>query len=84
MELRNYLLVNNISTKNMSKKVFNVPESFKSVKISKALKNSRASVELEGLTVSKGNDEICRSLLNGEISNEEANRRILKSYGIFI
>lgn len=53
-------------------------------KINRALRNSRASVELEGLEVSQTNDEICRNLLSGEISNSEANRLILMSHGILI
>lgn len=52
--------------------------------INKALQNSRASVELEGLEVSEANDEICKNLLSGEISNKEANRLILKSHGILL
>lgn len=54
----------------------------KTLKISKALRNSRASVELEGLNVSEKNDEICELLLSGKITNEEANYLILKSHGI--
>lgn len=51
-------------------------------RIDRALRNSRASVEFEGLEVSKENDEICRRLLNGEITKEESNILILKLYGI--
>jgi len=46
------------------------------------LASSRASVEDEDLIVSKENDDIVRSLLKGEIDNEEANRLILNCYGI--
>ena len=46
------------------------------------LASSRASVEDEDLIVSQANDDIVRSLLKGEISNEEANRLILKYHGI--
>jgi hypothetical protein len=52
------------------------------IKINRVLRNSRASVELEGLEVTQDNDYICRNLLNGEISNSEANRLILRSHGI--
>jgi len=51
-------------------------------KINRVLRNSRASVELEGLEVTQKNDCICRNLLTGEISNCEANRLILRSHGI--
>ena len=54
----------------------------KNNKINNVLRNSRASVELEGLEVTQKNDHICRNLLNGEISNSEANRLILRSHGI--
>lgn len=50
--------------------------------IEKDLKNSRASVEVEGLTPSKENDDICRKLLKGEISSFEANEMILKFHDI--
>jgi len=46
------------------------------------LASSRASVEDEDLIVSQANDDIVRSLLKGDISNEEANRLILKYHGI--
>ena len=46
------------------------------------LASSRASVEDEDLIVSQDNDNIVRSLLKGEISNEEANRLVLKYHGI--
>ena len=46
------------------------------------LVSSRASVEDEDLIVSQANDDIVRSLLKGDISNEEANRLILKYHGI--
>lgn len=51
-------------------------------KINQALESSKSTVELDGLKVSKENYEICRMLLNGEISNEEANHLILAYYGI--
>jgi len=47
--------------------------------IDRALRNSRASVEFEGLEVSEINDEICRSLINGEISKDESTRLILEN-----
>lgn len=54
----------------------------RTLKIHRALSNSKASVELEGLNVSSENDRICEQLLTGMISNDEANRLILKSHGI--
>jgi hypothetical protein len=53
-------------------------------KINEALRSSKANVELEGLEVSNMNDEICKKLLTGKISDSEANRLILLSHGILI
>lgn len=50
--------------------------------VEKAIERSRASVEHEGLEPSKESDEICRRLLKGELSSEEANKEILKIHGI--
>ena len=52
------------------------------IDIETILASSRASVEDENLIVSQENDDIVRSLLKGKISNEEANRLILKYHGI--
>jgi hypothetical protein len=43
--------------------------------------NARASVEMEGLSPSKEAEEISKRFLKGEMSDEEAKRKILEFHG---
>lgn len=48
-------------------------------RIKQILKNTRASMEVEGLIPSKENDAICERYLKGEITETEAKRLLLES-----
>lgn len=48
-------------------------------RIKQILKNTRASMEVEGLIPSKENDTICERYLKGEITETEAKRLLLES-----
>lgn len=48
-------------------------------RIKQILNNTRASMEIEGLTPSKENDAICEKYLKGEITENEAKRLLLES-----
>ena len=52
--------------------------------IENALRNARANVEAEGVDVSPESTNICRRLLIGDISDDEAKALIMDLYGLKI
>lgn len=50
--------------------------------IDKAIENAVASVEMEGFSIDEHSKELCRKLLNNEISMEQYISLVKKSVGV--
>ena len=50
--------------------------------VERAIRNAKASVEMEGFVISDETMELCRQLLEGKITDEEYRHRILVNAGV--
>jgi len=50
--------------------------------VERAIQNAKASVEMEGFTISGETVALCRQLLEGKITDEEYRHRILVNAGV--